>query len=310
MERKKIGLLVMAYGTPKKEEDIERYYTHIRHGRKPSEDMLEDLRRRYKAIGGISPLARITNEQAEKLTARLNELQDQVEFRLYIGLKHIEPFIEDAVKQMHEDGIEEAVSIVLAPHFSTFSVKSYNERAKSEAEKLGGPRISSIESWYREPKFIDYWVNQIKKVYEQMPDEERKSSVLIFSAHSLPEKILRFNDPYPEQLKETAQLIADKVEVKDYAIGWQSAGNTPEPWLGPDVQDLTRELHQKKGYKAYVYVPVGFVADHLEVLYDNDYECKVVTQEIGASYYRPEMPNAKPEFIDALATVVLKHINK
>ncbi|MBE3568744.1 MAG: ferrochelatase [Bacillales bacterium] len=310
MERKKIGLLVMAYGTPYKEEDMERYYTHIRHGRKPSEDMLEDLRRRYKAIGGISPLAKITNEQAEKLTARLNELQDQVEFQLYIGLKHIEPFIEDAVKQMHEDGIEEAISIVLAPHFSTFSVKSYNERAKSEAEKLGGPMITSIESWYREPKFIDYWVTQIKKVYEQMPNEERKSSVMIVSAHSLPEKILQLNDPYPKQLKETAQLIADKAGVKDYAIGWQSAGNTPEPWLGPDVQDLTRELHQKKGYKAFVYVPVGFVADHLEVLYDNDYECKIVTEEVGASYYRPEMPNAKPEFIDALATVVLKHINK
>jgi ferrochelatase len=310
MERKKIGLLVMAYGTPYKEEDIERYYTHIRHGRKPSEEMLEDLRRRYKAIGGISPLAKITNEQAEKLTARLNELQDQMEFQLYIGLKHIEPFIEDAVKKMHEDGIEEAVSIVLAPHFSTFSVKSYNERAKSEAEKLGGPMITSIESWYREPKFIDYWVTQIKEVYEQMPNEERESSVMIVSAHSLPEKILQLNDPYPKQLEETAQLIADKAGVKDYAIGWQSAGNTPEPWLGPDVQDLTRELHKKKGYKAFVYVPVGFVADHLEVLYDNDYECKAVTKEVGASYYRPKMPNAKPEFIDALATVVLKHINK
>lgn len=305
-----MGLLVMAYGTPYKEEDIERYYTHIRHGRKPSEEMLEDLKRRYKAIGGISPLAKITNEQAEKLAAQLNKMQDQIEFQLYIGLKHIEPFIEDAVKKMHEDGIKEAVSMVLAPHYSTFSVKSYNERAKSEAEKLGGPVITSIDSWYREPKFIDYWVTQVQKVYEQMPNEERESSVMIVSAHSLPEKILKYHDPYPEQLKETARFIAEKAGIKNYAVGWQSAGNTPEPWLGPDVQDLTRELHRKNGYKAFVYVPVGFVADHLEVLYDNDYECKVVTQEIGASYYRPEMPNAKPEFIDALATVVLKHVNK
>lgn len=123
----------MAYGTPYKEEDLERYYTHIRHGRKPSEEMLADLRERYEAIGGISPLAAITKQQAEKLAERLNEVQDEIEFRMYLGLKHIEPFVEDAVQQMHEDGIKEAVSIVLAPHFSTFSVKSYNGRAKEEA---------------------------------------------------------------------------------------------------------------------------------------------------------------------------------
>ncbi|MBA4535686.1 ferrochelatase [Bacillus aquiflavi] len=306
MTKKKIGLLVMAYGTPYKEEDIERYYTHIRRGRKPSNEMLEDLKSRYEAIGGISPLAKITEEQAEKLAARLNEIQDKVEFKKYIGLKHIEPFIEDAVTQMHQDGIEEAVSIVLAPHFSTFSVKSYNGRAKEEANKLGGPKITSIESWYDEPKFIQYWVNKVKEIYKNMPADEKEHAVLVVSAHSLPEKILQYGDPYPDQLFETAKLIAEGANVKEYTIGWQSAGNTPEPWIGPDVQDLTRDLHNKKGYQAFVYVPAGFVADHLEVLYDNDYECKVVTDEIGASYYRPEMPNANPEFIDALATVVLK----
>jgi ferrochelatase len=130
LSKKKVGLLVMAYGTPYKEEDIERYYTHIRRGRKPTPEMLQDLKNRYKAIGGISPLAKITMEQGKKLEQHLNEIQDEIEFTLYIGLKHIEPFIEDAVKQMHEDGLTEAVSIVLAPHFSTFSVKSYNGRAK------------------------------------------------------------------------------------------------------------------------------------------------------------------------------------
>lgn len=304
-----MGLLVMAYGTPYKEEDIERYYTHIRHGRKPTPEMLEDLRSRYEAIGGISPLAKITEEQAHGLQNRLNEVQDQVEFKAYIGLKHIEPFIEDAVKQMHEDGIEEAVSLVLAPHFSTFSVKSYNERAKETAEKLGGPSITSVESWYKEPKFIQYWVDKVKDTYQSMSEEERNSACLIVSAHSLPEKILQFGDPYPEQLKETAELITEKAGITEYALGWQSAGNTPDPWLGPDVQDLTRDLYKEKGYKAFVYTPVGFVAEHLEVLYDNDYECKTVTEEIGASYYRPPMPNARPEFIDVLATVILKHLH-
>jgi len=304
-----MGLLVMAYGTPYKEEDIERYYTHIRHGRKPSDELLEDLKMRYEAIGGISPLAQITRNQAEKLEERLNSIQDQYEFKMYLGLKHIEPFVEDAVKQMHEDGIEEAVSIVLAPHFSTFSVKSYNGRAQAAAAELGGLNIVSVESWYDEPKFIQYWVDRVSETFDSMPSDEREKAVLIVSAHSLPEKILQSGDPYPDQLQKTAKLITEGANVKNFAVGWQSAGQTPEPWLGPDVQDLTRSLYEEHGYKAFVYVPAGFVAEHLEVLYDNDYECKVVTEEIGASYYRPEMPNAQPEFIDALATIVLNKLS-
>ena len=306
--KKKIGLLVMAYGTPYKEEDIERYYTHIRRGRKPSPEALEDLQNRYEAIGGISPLAKITQQQMESLEKRLNEVQDEIEFKAYLGLKHIEPFVEDAVQAMHKDGIKEAVSIVLAPHFSTFSVKSYNGRAKETAEKLGGPIIHSVESWYNEPKFIQYWATRVKQTFDLIEEEKRKKAVLIVSAHSLPEKIIAAGDPYPNQLQETADLIAQAAGIEHYEIGWQSAGNTPEPWIGPDVQDLTRELYEEKGYTSFVYTPVGFIADHLEVLYDNDYECKVVTDEIGADYYRPEMPNAQPEFIDGLATVVLKRI--
>lgn len=303
-----MGLLVMAYGTPYKEEDIERYYTHIRHGRKPTDEMLEDLKGRYEAIGGISPLAKITENQAYSLQNHLNSIQDQYEFKAYIGLKHIEPFVEDAVQQMHEDGIEEAVSIVLAPHFSTFSIQSYNGRAREAAEKIGGPQITSIESWYKEPKFIQFWADGVKGEVSKMTAAEKDNFILVVSAHSLPEKIKELGDPYPDQLKETADLIAEQAGVSNYAVGWQSAGNTPDPWLGPDVQDLTKELYEKEGYKAFIYTPVGFVADHLEVLYDNDYECKVVTDEVGAAYYRPEMPNAKPEFIDAMATVVLDHI--
>lgn len=308
MKKEKMGLLVMAYGTPYKEEDIERYYTHIRRGRKPTAEMLDNLTKRYEAIGGISPLATITQQQAEKLTTLLNEIQDEKEFQLYIGLKHIEPFIEDAVRQMHDDGIKEAVSIVLTPHFSTFSVESYNGRAKKIAADLGGLNITTIDSWYDEPKFIQYWVDAVNATYNKMPRDEQDYSVLIVSAHSLPERILQ-GDPYPKQLKETAELIAKGTGIKRYAIGWQSAGNSPEPWIGPDVQDLTRALHKEYAYKAYVYTPVGFVADHLEVLYDNDYECKMVTDELGSSYYRPEMPNANDQFIDALATVVLNALS-
>ncbi|QTM98635.1 ferrochelatase [Sediminibacillus dalangtanensis] len=306
MAKKKIGLLVMAYGTPYKEEDIERYYTDIRHGRKPTPEMLQDLTERYRAIGGISPLAEITKQQAQGIEERLNEIQDEVEFVHYLGLKHIEPFIEDAVGQMAADGIEEAVSLVLAPHYSTFSVKSYNGRAQKEAEKHGRPQITSVESWYDEPGFIDYWVKAISKVYGQMDEQEKEKAVLVVSAHSLPEKILEHGDPYPDQLRRTAELISEATGIEQYELGWQSEGNTPDPWLGPDVQDLTRELYHEKGYRSFVYAPVGFVVNHLEVLYDNDYECKVVCDELGANYYRPEMPNAKPEFLHTLADVVLR----
>ncbi|ALX48687.1 ferrochelatase [Lentibacillus amyloliquefaciens] len=309
MGKKKLGLLVMAYGTPYKEEDIEPYYTDIRHGRKPSEEALQDLKDRYKAIGGISPLARITEEQTNALEEKLNVMQDEVEFKAYIGLKHIHPFIEDAVEQMANDGIDEAVSIVLAPHYSTFSVKSYNQRANDTADKYG-ISIESVESWYNEPGFIQYWADAISAVYDEMSEDEREKAVLVVSAHSLPKKILKDGDPYPDQLKETASLISEKTGVQNYAIGWQSEGNTPDPWLGPDVQDLTRELYEEEGFRSFVYAPVGFIADHLEVLYDNDYECKVVCDELGANYHRPEMPNAHPQFIATLAEVVMKKVKR
>lgn len=297
---KKVGLLVMAYGTPYKDEDIERYYTDIRHGHKPSEEMIADLRGRYHAIGGLSPLAKITEAQAYGLEKALNESQDEVEFKAYIGLKHIEPFIEDAVEAMHKDGIEEAISIVLAPHYSSFSVEAYNKRAKDAADKLGGLRIKAINDWYKQPKFIQMWADRINETAKQIPADELLDTVLIVSAHSLPEKIKQHNDPYPDQLQETADFIFEKVVVPHYALGWQSEGKTGEPWLGPDVQDLTRELYGREKYKHFIYTPVGFVAEHLEVLYDNDYECKVVTDEVGAIYHRPPMPNSDPEFLEVL----------
>jgi ferrochelatase len=310
MAKKKLGLLLMAYGTPRSPEEIEPYYTHIRRGRKPPEDLLADLKERYEAVGGLNKFAEITDEQVRGLERRMNELFPGEEFSGYLGLKHITPFIEDAVQQMRADGIEEAISLVLAPHYSSYSVKQYNERAIARAQSLGGPVIHTIDSWYREPAFIDYWVKQLHQTIASMPAEEREQAVVIFSAHSLPEKILQTGDPYPQQLAETAQMIAQAAAVKHYAVGWQSAGNTPEPWLGPDVQDLTRELHREKGYTSFIYCPVGFVAEHLEVLYDNDIECKAVTEELGAKYYRPPMPNAKPEFINCLADVVSKKLTE
>ncbi|PFY76928.1 ferrochelatase [Bacillus wiedmannii] len=308
MTKEKIGLLVMAYGTPESLDDVEAYYTHIRHGHKPSEEALQDLIRRYKAIGGISPLAKITKEQAHKLTDSMNKIFTEYEFTCYLGLKHIAPFIEDAVEEMKKDGIEQAISIVLAPHYSTFSIKAYNDRAIRLSEEIGGPVIEPIEQWYDEPKFISYWTEQLKETFTKIEDKEK--AVVIFSAHSLPEKIIAAGDPYVEQLQHTADLIAEAANIQNYTTGWQSAGNTPDPWIGPDVQDLTRDLFEKHGYESFVYCPVGFVAEHLEVLYDNDYECKVVTDELNVAYFRPNMPNSQSVFIDCLAEIISKKMKE
>jgi protoporphyrin/coproporphyrin ferrochelatase len=308
VEKRKIGLLVMAYGTPYKDEDLVAYYTHIRHGRVPSEELIEDLRGRYQAIGGSSPLAEITLNQAKSLEQKLNSIQQEVEFKMYLGLKHISPFIEDAVESMKRDQIEEAISIVLAPHYSTFSTEVYNKRAKKASAEIGGPSIISINDWYQEEGFIRYWAENIRQVLNGMEQEELEKAVVICSAHSLPEKILLQNDPYPNQLHETASMISKELAFNNVVVGWQSEGKTGEPWLGPDVQDLTRDLYNK-GYRSFVYAPLGFVADHLEVLYDNDYECKVITDELNVNYYRPAMPNTHPLFIDTLANLVIKTVN-
>ena len=295
----------MAYGTPYKESDILPYYTHIRHGRKPSDEALQDLTERYEAIGGLSPLADTTERQARALLNKLNEQSDD-EYELFIGLKHIHPFIEDAVADINEAGIKEIETIVLTPHYSAFSVQTYNDRAKEEADKYG-ITVKSVIDFYRDENFIDYWVEQVENTLNEIPESEHNDTAIIVSAHSLPEKLItKNNDPYPEQLQETMELIRERVNKANYHIGWQSEGNTPDPWLGPDVQDLTEDLYSEHKYKHFVYLPLGFVCEHLEVLYDNDYECKVVTDKVGATYHRPPMPNTDDRFIQAMVNEILK----
>lgn len=303
-----IGLLVMAYGTPYKESDIEPYYTDIRRGKKPTEEELQDLKDRYEFIGGLSPLAGTTDRQAEALLNALNKERDDVNFILYLGLKHISPYIEEAVEQMHNDGIKEAVTVVLAPHYSSFSVGSYDQRAQEIADEYG-IQLTHIKHYYQQPKFIKYWTEKINETLEQIPSQEHDETVLVVSAHSLPKGLIeRNNDPYPHELHETAEILKQESNIIHVAEGWQSEGNTGTPWLGPDVQDLTRDLYKEHQYKHFIYTPVGFVCEHLEVLYDNDYECKVVCDDIGVNYYRPDMPNTHPLFIGAIVDEIQSHI--
>lgn len=310
MENETVGLLVMAYGTPYQKEDIVPYYTAIRHGRRPSDEQIADLTRRYERIGGVSPLAELTRRQALTLESRLNERQQALTFKAYLGLKYIHPFIEDAVRRIHEDGISRAVALVLAPHYSRFSVQSYTDRARAAAEKSDGPQIVPIESWYRETNFIRFWAGQIRQTLASIPESEQDRSVVIFSAHSLPEKILKNGDPYPDQVAETAEAIAGEAGISHYVRAWQSAGKTRDPWLGPDVLDIVRTLRETEGYRHFIFCPIGFVSEHLEVLYDNDQQCRRLVESLGGIYHRPQMPDTDPLFIDALSSAVLKVLDQ
>lgn len=304
-----IGLLIMAYGTPRTLDDLEPYYTHIRGGEPPTAELLKQLRRRYVAIGGSSPLLRITRDQASALEAQLRRRGKAVRIKTYLGMKHAAPFIEDAVHAMHADGIQRALALVMAPHHSDFSTRRYAERAERAARGLGSPRIEVIPAWYQQPKFIAYWARQIRTALASLPADQQARALVVFSAHSLPLRVANDSDPYPGQVEASARQIAAAAGIQQYVLGWQSAGRTQEPWLGPDIRDLTGEMADCAGYQVFIYCPIGFVSDHLEVLYDNDIECRAVAEEHGARYLRPAMPNMDPLFIAALGDAVCAQID-
>lgn len=297
---KPLGLLLMSYGTPHNLDEVLPYYTHIRHGRAPSPEQLENLVSRYKAIGGVSPLTEITDKQATALAAALNDDGGRP-ISIYQGTKHTSPFIEDAVQQMRVDEIEEAVGIVLAPHFSAMSVGSYEREAKAKAASIGGPKISMIQNWHLEPAFIDILASRVDEALAKC--QSRDQALVIFSAHSLPQRILNTNDPYVDQLHESGEAVTKKLGLAHVQFAWQSAGATAEPWLGPDILEVLRHLKASK-YREVVSCSQGFVSDHLEVLYDIDIEAQQVANEVGIHLVRTRQMNDDPRFIEALRQTV------
>lgn len=308
MSEKTIGILLMSYGTPASLDEVEPYYTHIRRGRKPSPEALEDLMNRYKAIGGVSPLTKITNDTAERLEASLNSGEDGVSYKVYQGTKHVYPYVGDGVKKMTADGITDAIGLVLAPHYSAMSIGTYIQYAEEAVAELDGKiQIQYIKSWHMDPGFIDIVSKRVKDAYDQAGDPGK--TCVIFSAHSLPERILQTGDPYPQQIAESAKVISERVGVRHYVTAWQSAGRTPEPWLGPDIMDVIREL-RRQGYETIISCPFGFVSDHLEVLYDIDIECQNVADEVGVRLIRTENLNADADFIEVLSNIVHDRVTR
>lgn len=295
------GLMVMAYGTPPTPVDVEGYYTHIRRGRPPTPEQLADLVARYDAIGGISPLAHRTEAQRAALQVGLDDLMPD-RWRVVLGQKHAAPFIEDAVAELAAEGITDAVGLVLAPHYSGFSVGEYQRRAADAGSGLG-VTMHAIDHWHLEPAYLSFLTDAVRDAGAGLPADH----TVLFTAHSLPERVLE-NDPYPDELEASAGHVAGRLGLESWSMCWQSAGRTPEPWRGPDILDVLRERAADGSTDGVLVCAQGFTADHLEVLYDLDIEAAHLAEELGLAFARTRSLNDDPTVMRALAALVVEQI--
>ena len=299
MSETRTAVLLMSYGTPRTPADILPYYTDIRRGRPPTDEQLAELTGRYEAIGGISPLAQRTDAQRVALQAALDSVADG-RYHVTLGMKHAAPFIEDAVADLAGRGFRRFVGLVLAPHYSAFSIGQYLDRMTAAAAPHGIETLG-IRSWATEPAFVEFIATEVASKLVNMPEQTR----VLFTAHSLPQRILTANDPYPEELQATAQLVAGAAGVENWGLAWQSAGRTPEPWLGPDILQVIDELAADGATRAVLVSAVGFVADHLEVLYDLDIEASRRAAQHGLVFARTACVNDDATVMAALADRVV-----
>ncbi len=294
-----IGVVVMAYGSPRTAEEIEPYYTDIRRGRPPTPEQLADLTARYEAIGGTSPLARRTEEQGATLQAALDARRPGG-YVVALGMKHAAPKVEDGVAALAAGGVERVLGLVLAPHWSSMSVGEYLGRAEKAAADHG-LSFAGVESWATEPAYVEFLAGAVTNGLARMP----AATKVVFTAHSLPERVIDAGDRYPHELRATAAAVAARLGLADWAIGWQSAGRTPEPWIGPDVLAIVDELAADPAVDGLLVCPCGFVADHLEVLYDLDVQARQQADHAGLAFARTASMNADPAVLGALADRLL-----
>lgn len=296
------AVLLLAYGTPDTLDDVEAYFTHIRHGRTPSPEAVANLKGRYERVGGATPLLKLTADVQRAVRDRL--AADGKAMPVYMGMKHWHPYIADTVQQMHDDGIRAFTALVLAPHYSKMSIGQYRDAIDKKQTELGHPfAIRFVDHWYDDPAFVQFMAKTVQEGLAKFPEAERGKVTVVFTAHSLPERIRTWNDPYEAQLQESAELVAKAAGLPGFRRAWQSAGGTGEPWIGPDILDFLDTLHAE-GVKHVLQVPVGFVSDHLEVLYDIDIEAKDKARALGMHLERTELPNARPGFIEVIAGLV------
>lgn len=295
-----LGVLLMAYGTPRSLAEVEAYYTHIRRGNPPAPEQLAELVARYEAIGGVSPLAERTEAQRQAISGALAERG--VEHLVVLGQKHAEPFVEDGVAELADAGVQRVVGLVLAPHWSGFSVGQYHARAGAAAAEHG-LAYEEVGAWHLEPTYVEFLAKAVTEARTGLPADHK----VVFTAHSLPERVL-VDDPYPDQLRESASAVAQQVGLAEWAgwgLAWQSAGRTPEPWRGPDILEVMRDLAATGRSDGILVCAQGFVSDHLEVVYDLDIEAKRLADELGLAFARTRSLNDDPAVMATLADRVV-----
>ena len=291
----KQAILMMTFGSPEEisYEGVADFFTNIRRGVRPHEDEIQILYDNYVRIGG-TPLQRITRKEVRLVEERLGS-----DYGVYFANKFSRPFIPDLIRQMEDDGVEECICLILEPHYSFYSVMGYEKFL--ESSKI---RFHVIEDWYRNASILEYWTQEIGRIISELASD---SYQVVFSAHSVPILALDFGDPYIDQIYDNSRLIAERLRLSEeqYINTWQSESDIGLPWIKPDVLEYLREQGQHPDH--YIFVPISFISEHIEVLFDNDVECYEICQEKGIGYHRPPMPNSHPLLIDALVETVREH---
>jgi ferrochelatase len=293
-----IGLLVMAYGGPDNLEEVEPYLLDVRGYRATAPEIVHEVRERYREIGGRSPILQKTQAQSHAIESVLNE-QGQ-NFQAFVGMRHWHPFIKDTLVEMRAQGIDRTVGLVMAPQYSRMSIEAYFKKIE---EAHSGMQIAQIDDWHLLPEYLDALANRVRAALGQFPESVRADVPVIFTAHSLPERILEWNDPYPSQLYATMQSVMKRLGPRPHEFAFQSAAISTEPWLGPDASEVM-EHYAAQGKRHILICPIGFVCEHVEILYDIDIVYQKLAKGLGVQLERIEMLNDSPEMIRGLAGLV------
>lgn len=288
------AVLLVAYGAPGGLEDVEPYLRDVRQGRATPQPLVEEVRRRYAAIGGRSPLLERTVEQGRALAAALDGCP------VYVGMRHWHPYIRETFGRMRADGVTRVVAIPLAPHFSNRSIGAYQQRIE---EARGSVEVSVVRAWGEHPGFLDAVAARVRSALSRFAPDQRPEVPVVFTAHSLPRRILDDGDPYPREVEASARGVMERIADRPWLVAFQSAGQSDEPWLGPDAGSVLADL-AAGGARGAVLCPIGFVSDHLEVLYDVDIEYQAVARRLGLRLERTASLNDSPRLIETLGDLV------
>jgi protoporphyrin/coproporphyrin ferrochelatase len=300
------AVLLMALGGPDSLEQVEPYLLDVRGGRPTPAEFIEEIRARYKMTGGKSPVLGIMREVATRLEQKLHAAGAE-QFRLYIGMRHWHPYIKDVYVRLMEERPERLICICMAPQYSALSIGAYVKKVEEARAAVGGAfPVSYVESWYRHPGLIHAIAENITRALEKFPTEVRSTVPIIFTAHSLPERILQMNDPYPQQVQGTMQAVCEELRPVTVRVAYQSQGRSGDKWLGPTVESTIEDLH-RQGHQHVLIAPIGFLSDHLEVLYDVDIEFRRIAESKGMQLERIAMLNANPALITVLASLLEEH---